>query len=403
MAEQKNRLTIMLISGNNAPIPDVLGGGAERLVTMLADQNEIENRVKFIIISPFHPEAEKESLTYKNSQFIYMKKNNLLVKIRNMIVLCVYKLTGCYFRKKGYYSNIFRKIDPSTIDIAIDENGYVPEIKYITDSLGKNRVLSHIHWDVDPSRQRVDSFYGGIIGVSDYVAASWLAHSTDENLKKMVVYSAVDEKNFRMQNEQDYAAKIRQRYGISQYNIVFLYCGRLDAQKGVLELIKAFKRLSDKNLSLLIVGGSYLIDSEISDYEKQLKNTAADDKRILFTGYVSNNELYQFYMASDIQVIPTIVEEAAGLVAIEGMLMGLPIIATNSGGLPEYLSAECAAIINKGANMEQDLAEAMKKLYLNDKLRKRMSEASVINAKRFSQRKYYNDFIDCIETYSSNL
>ena len=357
MPEIKNKLTIMLVTGNNAPIPDVLGGGSERLVTMLADQNEKNNRARFIIISPDNTLAMERSLLYQNSSFIYMRKNSLPLKIRNAAALLRTHVFGSRILKKGYYSNILKYTESEKIDIAVDENGYVPEWKYISDALGKEKTLAHIHWNVNPSAQGVDGLYGGIIGVSSYVADSWLQNSNDAAIKKMVVYSAVNEQRFCIPKDVNELSSVRMRYGISKDCIVFIYCGRLSAQKGVSELIHAFMSVPDANIALLIVGGSYLINSKETAYEKACKRIAANDKRIHFTGYIENSQLYQYYKAADVQVIPTIIEEAAGLVAIEGMLMGLPIIAADSGGLPEYLSEKCALIVDKNTTLEKKLAE----------------------------------------------
>lgn len=403
MRQGKDKLTIMLIAGNNAPIPDVLGGGAERLITMLADQNEQDNRAKFIIVSPENEQAREKSFLYRNSEFIYMKKNGFLLKTRNAMALLRCRFTGHYTLRKGYYSNIFKFFDHKRIDIAVDENGYVPELKYISDTIGKEKTIAHIHWNVNPAKQEIDGLYGGIIGVSNFVADSWLQGSKDSNLRRMVVYSAVNENRFHAINAERERNDIRSHYEIGKDDIVFLYCGRLNAQKGIGELIRAFKKLRNANIALLIAGGSYLANSKLSDYEKELKRIASDDKRIHFTGYIDNSQLYKYYMAADAQIIPTLVEEAAGLVAIEGMLMGLPIIATNSGGLPEYLSDKCAIIVDKSTALEQNLVEAMKRIAANKSLRSQMAKAAADHAKNFSQEKYYNDFIDCIEAYYHTL
>lgn len=77
-----------------------------------------------------------------------------------------------------------------------------------------------------------------------------------------------------------------------------------------------------------------------------------DTDRIRFTGYIENAELYQYYQCADMQVVPSMWEEAAGLVAIEGMLSGLPLVVTKSGGLVEYAPKEVAMQIERNGIVE---------------------------------------------------
>ena len=98
-------------------------------------------------------------------------------------------------------------------------------------------------------------------------------------------------------------------------------------------------------------------------------------------------------------MIPTIVEEAAGLVAIEGMLSGLPIIATNSGGLPEYVNEGCSIIVNKDEDVWREIGSAMERLSEDKELRMLLSSNALIRGRQYSQNCYYNDFVDCIEEY----
>lgn len=78
-------------------------------------------------------------------------------------------------------------------------------------------------------------------------------------------------------------------------------------------------------------------------------------------GYIPNNALYRYYQASDLQVIPSLWKETAGIVAIEGMLSGLPLIVTRSGGMVEYVDETCAKILER----DDRLVENLKKPYWN--------------------------------------
>lgn len=398
----EKKLKIGLMAASTAPIPDVLGGGAERLVTMLLDQNEVDRRVNFVVFSQFNQMARQYSRKYTNAEFVYIKRNTIFVKIYNAFVCIINKLTKKKILKKGYYDTISKWIRENPLDLAVDENGYVCEVGSVTKVLGKERIIAHIHWQVDPQRRGIDNLYGGVIGVSNFIKDAWISHSSDPSLAGMVVYSAVDEARFEKRLTSEKYIETRQHFGIGKDTMVFLYCGRLHEQKGVRELILAFQKVKNFNIRLLIVGGSSP-DGKMTSYECELHKLALRDDRILFTGYISNEELYQFYQIADVQVIPTLVEEAAGLVAIEGMISGLPIIATNSGGLPEYISSDCAKIVDKNFSFTDQLASAIDQLSGDKILRESMSKEAKIRGRIFSQQRYYNDFIDCIENYVSSI
>lgn len=382
---------IVILMAQSEPIPDVLGGGAERLVTMLIDQNEIDKRCHFIVYSSSNFEAYKKSLEYIYSDFHYIGRCNLVYKVRNAFIRVLNALFNINLLKRGYYDVIAKQLKNKHV-IVIDQNGYVPELKFVKRNI-KGNLIAHVHWEVNPKNRKIDGLYDGIIGVSHFIIKSWKSNSNDKNLKQTVVYSAVNENRFYSKNFNN-NFELKSKLNFDSNDVVILYCGRLSKQKGPKELIETFMKIDQSNLKLLIVGGN--VDGSIDKYERNLRNVSKTDSRIKFTGYIKNSELGKYYSIADIQVIPTIVEEAAGLVAIEGMLAGLPIIATNSGGLTEYINSSCALIVNR-SNLAEELRTAILNLVNDSELRRKLSENAIIRSKCFTQRKFYNDFVDCIQ------
>lgn len=394
----RNKIKIALVVAETAPVPDVLGGGAERLVTMLIDQNEVENRVKFIVTSKYNTRAKELATGYENTSFVFLKNKKPFDKICNALSQSMNKLFGKNYRKHGYYNVIAKKID-SDCDVLIDQNGYCKEVGFLCERFGTDRILAHIHWQVNPIDRGIDSFYGGVIGVSNYITDYWIQHSNRSKIEGMTVYSAVDQTRFSKKLSTDNILEYRQKYHINPEDFVYIYCGRLHEQKGARELIKAYMNLNLTDSKLLIVGGSHLKNASICKYEAELHAIASTNKNIVFTGYIDNENLLPLYSLSNVQVIPTLVEEAAGLVAIEGLYSGLPIIATKSGGLPEYLDDNCSIIVEKDYNLVDNLTDAMRNLYSDREMTQKMSMAARKRAEKFTQKKYYDDFIDCIEEY----
>ncbi len=139
--------------------------------------------------------------------------------------------------------------------------------------------------------------------------------------------------------------------------LTILFVGRLVPEKGVLDLVEAFLNIERNNVELKIVGEGPLKE----EVEKRLEH------KIASTGYSTINTQYQ---EADIIVIPSKTistwEEQYGMVAVEAMASGLPIIAYKSGSLPLVL-AEAALWVKEG-NIA-GLAEALRSLVDNSQLR----------------------------------
>ena len=104
------------------------------------------------------------------------------------------------------------------------------------------------------------------------------------------------------------AQKITNEYGLNKDDYI-LFLGRIVPEKGVHYLIEAFRRL-DTNKKLVIAGGS----SDSEEYYEQIKQMAAQDPRIILTGFVEDQLLQELYSNAYIYVLPS---------DLEGMPMSL--------------------------------------------------------------------------------
>lgn len=159
--------------------------------------------------------------------------------------------------------------------------------------------------------------------------------------------------------------KIRKKYRFSTRDKIILYAGRLTEDKGLHLLITAFKQIQEKytDIRLVIAGGG--------DYGQFLKIANPLWNRIIFTGYLSKEQLEELYAISTVGVVPSFHEEL-GYVAIEMLMHKLPIICSDASGLKEVSeNGKCVAMIDGWCNSNKLslLKEALRKV-LSDKFYK---------------------------------
>ena len=159
-------------------------------------------------------------------------------------------------------------------------------------------------------------------------------------------------------------------------NRMILFVGGLDRQhyfKGVDNLLTAFSLLSDKypQTKLMIVGQG--------DLEEHYHQTAQDLKindRVIFKHNVDNQELVSCYQQADVLVLPSINQsEAFGIVLLEAMACGKPVIASNLPGVRGVFKNGEQGLLIKPNDID-DLKEKLSRIISNDKLAQRLGQSA---------------------------
>ena len=388
---------ICLVVGNTLPVPAVMGGAVEELITMLLDQNEIEQKAEFIVFSRESAEAEAEAKKYKHSRIIYIPGDTVADKVNNRIRRYTSKLLkpGALL-DSGYYRKIFHILKDMDVDAIVCEGGLYHEFRQFAKQFGKEKTYLHIHHHVmaDPE---YDEIFGNIIAVSEFAKKEWLRTTKQKETGAYVVYNCVNEAKFNRQITEPRRGELRAELGLGEDDFVVLYCGRIQEVKGVRELLQAFTTIKEKNCKLLIIGNADFAVNTQTPFLKEVEELVKKDTdRIRFTGYIQNSELYQYYQCADMQVVPSMWEEAAGLVAIEGMLSGLPLVVTKSGGLVEYAPEDVALQIDRDG-VVWNLKGAIETLMHQPEKCEEMRAASRKRAADFTRSKFYNNYLKVFE------
>ena len=153
-----------------------------------------------------------------------------------------------------------------------------------------------------------------------------------------------------------------------------LFVGRHIERKGICYLIKAAKYLPRDQFEIRIVGVGDLTD-KLKTQATEV-STTPDAAEIIFTGKLSPEELANEYKTANVFTLPAIVDskgdtEGLGVVLIEAMELGLPVVASNVGGIPDVVVDGVSGILVPEKNPEA-LASAYKRLATDPELLKQL-------------------------------
>ena len=175
---------------------------------------------------------------------------------------------------------------------------------------------------------------------------------------------------------------LRRKYGIPVDGFVYGYVGRVNADKGINELITAFCQLQKKHddVNLVLVG---MLDDANPITHENLQ-IAKDNDHIFLTGNVPPYEVYQHMSMFDVLTHPTY-REGFGKVLQEAMGVGLPIITTNVPGPSEVVEDGVSGVLVKDHD-STDLLEKMELMYQDDEYRLSIAKAGRIRAETYFDR-----------------
>ncbi len=176
--------------------------------------------------------------------------------------------------------------------------------------------------------------------------------------------------------------KWRNHYGIPEDAFVYGFVGRINVDKGIDELITAFKTVSQKveKAYLVLIGGVddvNPIDKENFDYAQKAEN-------IMLTGNVDSEQIYEHMAMFDVLVHPSY-REGFGKVLQEAMGVKVPIITTDIVGPSEVIENNVSGILAKVKD-SSDLADKMLLLCNDEALRNAFAEEGYKRAKKYFDR-----------------
>lgn len=388
---------ICFVTSGVLPIPAVRGGAVEQLVQQLCEDNERDPQFKITCITQYDKEAVNLQRAYKYTRFVNIKIGNRLCQwINKKTHGLVRHLTGksvptIYIY--GYCANRYLRKHAEKFDLVIAEACDPRLLKSLSKKNGREKLCLHIHGPLQ-AHPELEAIYGSILAVSGFIKNNYIStaqHTSQENA--LVLMNGIDLNKFNKTITEENKKELRSKLDIKPNDFVVMFCGRIIKEKGVKELIEAVIGIPNPFVKLLIVGSSNFGNANKGAYQNEVTDLSQRHKdRIVFTGFIKNEELWKYYKIADIAAVPSRWQDPCPLVMFEILASGLPSIATHMGGIPEIASLETTIFIENDSRIIGSLQNAIALLYSSPNMRKEMSHASIKRSQLFDRKNYFESF-----------
>ncbi len=187
----------------------------------------------------------------------------------------------------------------------------------------------------------------------------------------------------------------RQSLGLLDKHII-LYVGRIEPFKGLDILLRALTLLDERSLTrLIIVGGNLDHDAELHRLKALASELGVSDM-VSFTGSLPQKQLPAYYSAADVFALPTYYE-SFGLVALEAMACGTPVVVSRVGGLKTFIDhGETGYLVPW--RCAEPFAHRLDTLLANPALRASMDNAAQRKAQTMSWGGVASRMLNCYST-----
>ncbi len=207
--------------------------------------------------------------------------------------------------------------------------------------------------------------------------------------KLVIIPNGIDLKKLKILNKlkEKYNKEIRQRYGVGGRDLIIGNISRLTVEKGHAVLIKAIRELENEGklakVRFIIVGDGVLRN----ELERTVKSYGLSEK-IIFTGFVSEEEKLKLLNSFDIFVFPSLAE-GFGIAAIEAMALHLPSVLSDLPVLKD-VCGDSVLYFEQGNVL--DLKVKLEEMISNKKLREELSIKAGQRVKDYSIEKFWDKY-----------
>ena len=354
---------VVIITPGSFPIPSPNSSSVETVVDRLT--NALKTTVEFTILGKKSKDLpfieKKENIIYR--RFTYRKWTGYLKKA--VAILSKLNPHIIQIENRPKYISIIRKAFPETqIWLSIHSTFFISKSR-----ISKDELINSLH-----STNKII--------VNSQFLKNYLVKKTSCDESKIFVNNlGVDTSQFRSKwgSAQSDRKTIKNKMDLDGKRIL-LFVGRLRKIKGVDRILKAMPAIikNDPNTILIIVGSAFYGSDKKTDYVEYLYQLAAGiSHHVRMIPFIPHDEIHSWFEAADIVLVPSIGKEAFGLVNVEAMACGVPVIATNVGGLPEVIEHGKTGFLLNVKDIEKELGEYVIRMLSSPQILKQMGKKSV--------------------------
>jgi glycogen synthase len=230
-----------------------------------------------------------------------------------------------------------------------------------------SRYINSIEWQLAYEAWRV-------VVCSEFMKGE-VAHALQTPWDKMdVIFNGVHAEKFQFDFSPDEAAAFRANYCAPEERLIF-FVGRMVREKGAHILVEALPKVRAQyhDAKLIIVGGGY------RDHLVQLAKDVGMERHVYFTGFVPDETLLRLYNVIDVACFPSLYEPF-GIVALEAMAAGVPVVVSNAGGLKEVVDHDVTGTVTQ-AGSSDSLAWGITRVLKGPDNASRMAENAKLKVK----------------------
>ena len=353
-------MKIAILTSGILPIPAVQGGAVENLIDFYLEYNDRHRLHDITVYSVRHPNVYRHPALHSSvNHYVHIDTRSLLARLSAKIYSLFHRDECYYYQIEYFFEQAYKRLRKQSFDLIVLENrpGYALKLsKRLT-----TPIVSHMHtnqlFEPTPQNKAIIRSTTRFLTVSAYLKREIESVGLPADIS--IVYNGLDADLFRRSQVTPVS---RASLGFSPDDFVAVFCGRLVPDKGIKELLQAFLLLKDQPKAKLMVLGSseFANSSQSNDFIRELRQMAGQlSGRIAFTGFVPYTQIPSYLAVADVSVVPSHINEAFGMTCIEACAMGLPVIATNDGGIPETLIGQKHILVDKSYRLPQQLADAL--------------------------------------------
>lgn len=299
----------------------------------------LTNRLDITLFTGFLPIAPLDNLHIQTKRLLspvdinFRQISKAKMAILNRIFVDAHKLVGLEKQLKGYdiahTAETYYGFTNQSLKAKLNGN-----VKKVVSTIWENIPFNN---ETIRGRKQYKQFaYKNVdlfLPVTERSKQALIIEGVDKN-KIEILRPGVDIKNFCTRKKSIY--KNIRKFSDGNEKVIATFIGRLEPEKGVLNLVKQFgNKIYNTNIHLMIVGSGSL--------ESQICQLLSGNhySNVHFLGQLSYKKIPELYNFSDFLIHPAFGnktwEEQYGMVLIEAMASGVPIIGSNSGSIPEII------------------------------------------------------------------